>query len=339
MATITRRGNRWSVQIRRKGQRNQSKTFSNRADAKAWAAIEEARIERGDVIQDRSMLSRTTLADIILRYISDVSPAKRGAESEILRLKKITRDAIGEVSLANLSSCELAAYRDRRLRLVKSATVHRELALMSHAIDVARREWGVTLANNPVKLIRKPSANASRERRLDPGEYRRIVDAAQSTRNPAVVVAIQLAIETALRRGELLGLHWENVDLQRRVADIPFTKTGVSRSIPLTDKAVQLLENQSRKEGVVLSITGNALRKSWSRIVERAGIQDLRFHDLRHEGISRFFEMGLSLPEVALISGHRDPRMLLKYTQLRSTDLAQKLVGVSWVNGTKRMGE
>jgi integrase len=137
--------------------------------------------------------------------------------------------------------------------------------------------------------------------------------------------AVQLAIETAMRRSELLGLRWEDVDLERRLAYLGDTKNGRPRSVPLTVGAIVLLGSLPRTGPYVLPVSDCAVRQAWDRLVVRAGVIDLRFHDLRHEAVSRFFEFGLSLPEVALISGHRDPKMLFRYTHLHASDVANKL--------------
>jgi integrase len=148
--------------------------------------------------------------------------------------------------------------------------------------------------------------------------------------NKSIEPIIMLAIQTGLRRSELLDLTWRCVDLERRLAHIPRTKTGKPRTVPLTDEACTILCNQPRNGDRIFYVSPTALRLAWGRIMKRAGLLDLRFHDLRHEAISRFFELGLSLPEVALISGHRDPRMLFRYTHLRPENVAQKLAGKSW---------
>ncbi|GGF07586.1 hypothetical protein GCM10007285_39370 [Stappia taiwanensis] len=128
-----------------------------------------------------------------------------------------------------------------------------------------------------------------------------------------------------MRRGEILGLVWENIDLKARTAAIHQTKNGHARTVPLSAAAVAILNTFHSRSGAVFPISANALRLSWERVKERAQLRDLRFHDLRHEAVSRFFELGLSVPEVALISGHRDPRMLFRYTHPKPTDIAKKL--------------
>ena len=127
--------------------------------------------------------------------------------------------------------------------------------------------------------------------------------------------------ETAMRRSEILALHWENIDQNYTIATLPDTKNGSKREVPLTRKANQLLGSLSKQEEFVFPTSDCAVRHAWDRLVKRAGIKDLRFHDLRHEAVSRFFEMGLSVPEVASISGHKDYRMLASYTHIRSPNL------------------
>ena len=130
-----------------------------------------------------------------------------------------------------------------------------------------------------------------------------------------------------MRRGEILGLSWDNVDLKRRTVFLPLTKNGSSREVPLTSKALSVLQEQRRRTDThPFPVNANAFRLAWVRMRSRTGLNDLRFHDLRHEAISRFFEMGLSIPEVALISGHKDVKMLFRYTHLKVDSLVCRLV-------------
>ena len=136
---------------------------------------------------------------------------------------------------------------------------------------------------------------------------------------------IILAIQTGMRRGELLGIQTADLDFEARTLHIPVTKNGHPRTIPLTEKASAVLKASISDSDRIFPPSANAFRLAWERLKRRVGIEDLRFHDLRHEAISRFFEMGLSVPEVALISGHRDYRMLFRYTHLRAEDVVKKL--------------
>jgi integrase len=204
------------------------------------------------------------------------------------------------------------------------------MSLLHNVVEVARRDWGLGLATNVVAQVRRLPVRNARDRRLRPGELERVIAVLERTRNKLIKPAILLAIETALRRGELLNLSWDAIDKERRTAFIPQTKTGHSRTVPLTDGALAILNGLPVTGPMVLPLTPMALRLAWNRIREKAGIRDFCFHDFRHEAITRFAEMGLSTVELAVISGHRDLRMLNRYTHLRADTLAKKLTGRSW---------
>jgi integrase len=202
--------------------------------------------------------------------------------------------------------------------------VRRELAIIQHCFEIAKKEWGLPILTNPVQQIAMPEAQRSRERRLEEGEANALASAASAS-NWYLRPLIALAIETGMRRGELLSIRWKDVDMTTPTIRILKTKNGHPRTIPLTPKAVEILASLDRKNERVFPVTPNAVRLAWERLRKRAGLEDLRLHDLRHEAVSRFFEYGLTVPEVALISGHRDPRMLSRYTHLRPEKVAEKL--------------
>jgi integrase len=220
-------------------------------------------------------------------------------------------------------------YRDERLKSVAPATVVRELNTVSHAIEIATREWGLWLPRNPVKLVRRPQVPRGRTRRLKAGEEGSLLAACDSGRTPLMKPLIILAIETAMRRGEMLDLQWQHVDLVRCVAHLPLTKNGDSRDIPLSRRAVAVLKELKADKGRdaerVFPVTGNSIRLAFEHLRVRAEMDDFRFHDLRHEGVSRLFEKGLNIAEVSTISGHKELRMLQRYTHLRAVDLVSRL--------------
>lgn len=330
MAAITKRKDGWYVQIRRKGFAPLYKTLPTKAEATAWAREHEGRIDQRQAPLDLRNLRTTKLSEIIERYLREVTPKKRSADSEDLRLRKMLKAPMAGVSMASLSPAVISAYRDERLLTVKPGTVRRELSLLRHMIDRAKREWGLGIIQNPVELVSRPIANDSRDRRLGTGELARLRKALLACRNSTLEQVVMFALETALRRGEIVDLDWRHVDLTKRTAHIPHTKTGKPRTIPLTDAALAILEPLPVRIGRVFPVSIDALKHGWNRIRTRAALPDLRFHDLRHEAISRFAEMGLTTAELALISGHRDIRMLSRYTHLRPSDLAKKLQGRSW---------
>jgi integrase len=225
--------------------------------------------------------------------------------------------------LATIRSTDIAKYRDQRLEEGKSPyTVNNELILLSNLFNVAHREWGMESLDNPVAKVSRPKMPNGRDRRLLPGEEELLLGALGVTMKPL----FQIALETAMRQGELLSLDWKNVNLARRVAFLPETKNSESRHIPLSSKAVTVLSKLPRRiDGKVFGISGAHVSKTFRQTCEKLGIEDLRWHDLRHEACSRLFEMGLNPMEAASISGHKTLQMLKRYTHLKAEDLAKKL--------------
>jgi len=193
---------------------------------------------------------------------------------------------------------------------------------------------------NPMRNIRKPSVSASRDRRLEPREYEKIEDALVATGNRYAAPAFDSAIETSLRQETLFSLRWEWVDLQKRLIRIPLSargaeNKGVPAALPLSTKAYAVLlalhpadaagELQVRPIWPVLDTTQNAVRCIWKRVLPLLGVENLRWHDLRHEAASRLFEKGLHSFEVASITGHKSMQMLKRYTHLKPESLVVKL--------------
>jgi integrase len=329
MATIRRLRGRWQAQVRRRGVPPRAKSFDKRSDAERWARDLEAEADRSGWVADTRLAERTTLGELLTRYRDEVTPAKRSAVTETARLNGIIRRDICHRTLAKLTSSDVAAYRDDRAQTVAPATIIRELNTISHALDLAVREWGLWLPRNPVKLVRRPAAPSGRKRRLARGEEQQLLDACGRGRTPLLQPLIIMAIETGMRRGELLGLRWEHVNLDQRVANLPRTKNGESRDVPLSTRATaalkELLLDPHRDVSRVFPMSDNSVRLAWERLRTRAGAIDLRFHDLRHEAISRLFERGLNIAEVSAISGHKELRMLQRYTHLRAVDLVSRL--------------
>jgi len=314
MATIRKRGDKWQVQFRRAGLCPISRSFHVRADAQAWARHMEVKADRRDLPTDPKALERVTLSELVVRYRDSVSAAKRSYERERLFLRVFLGYPICAKRLSELRTEDFAAYRDERLRTIKPLSLKRELAPIHHLFEIARDEWGLPIRENPLDKLQLKAPDQRRERRLREGELDRLLYAAGSCRNRLVGSIIQFALETGMRRGEILAISKNHIDFDRRALLITDTKNGQSRTIPLTSAAIALLHSCRRDQDRVFPITGNAFRLAWERIKRRTKIDDLHFHDLRHEAISRFFELGLTTPEVALISGHRDMRMLFRYS-------------------------
>ena len=326
MATFRKRGPyQWQAQVRKKGQPLQTKTFETRALAEQWARAIEVEIDKG-VFVSRAEAESTTLKELLERYLAEVTPLKKSAASETNRARALIRLPLARRYVAGILGVDIARYRDERLRKVTPSTVKRDLVLLGHVFEVARKEWGIHV-HNPVRDIKLPADGRPRDRRLQAGEETRLIAACRKARNPSLLLIVKLALETAMRQGELTSLRWEHIDLNRRTAHLPDTKNGESRTVPLSTTAVQVLRTLPRSLHGQVSpgVTTEAIKRAYIRAVRRAGIEDLRFHDLRHEATTRLFEKGLNIMEVASITGHKDLRMLRRYTHLKAEDLARKL--------------
>jgi len=326
MAYIRKRGKKWQAIVRKKGYAPQTRTFAKKSDALEWSHKIKLNSLSSQEHQAQTILSSVTLGDLLQRYLEDETPKKKGALSESYRIKNILRRPIAEMPLNELTTGVFAAYRDRRLTEVGPQGVIHELNCMSVVLRTAKIDWDVPLSVIHLDSVRQPKMPPGRTRRLEPGEYEALREAALLGLSPYVWAIIFFSIETAMRQGEIRGLTWEDISFDRRLARLRRTKNGTERSVPLTLKALNILHSQkSQNLTKPFPYTVGAIRNAWDKAIKHAGIVDLRLHDLRHEGISRFFELGLSVPEVAVISGHKDFRMLARYTHLRAEDLVAKI--------------
>ena len=332
MATIRKRGSSWQAQVRREGYPPLSRSFPTKAEAVSWGREQEHNIDRGHLPAGNRAAKGLTLGDLLRRYEAQVTPQKRSSRSEQSRIKTLLAHPMAQVAVTRVTPDMVASYRDRRLQVVSGDAVRRELSILRHCFEVARKEWGTPLPTNPVHGITLPEPSRARDQRLEAEAGQKLHAAIGSAHAWYLRPLMELAIETGMRRGELLSLQWRHVSLERRTAHLPITKNGHARTVALTPKAIEILKALPQTDGRVLPVSGNAVRLAWERLRKRAGLPGLRFHDLRHEAVSRFFEAGLSIPEVALMSGHRDTRMLMRYTHLRPEALAEKLAKVAQVS-------
>lgn len=354
MATFEQRASGyWQAKIRRKGFPPQSRSFPKKLDAEAWARDVENKMDRG-IFVDRKEAETTSLDAALERYEREVTEQKRSKTAEKGFIKRWREHELAKKPLAGLRAADFAAYRDKRLKVVSSQTVRHELKLISHLFNIAAREWGIAV-ENPLRNINMPAQSKARERRLSIDEERYLLAACEnsgavdkegrSLGNPWVAPIVRFALATAMRQGEILALDWKHVDRVKRTATLPETKNGERRVVPLAPAALAVLEGLPRSlRGQVFPTTTEALRQSWSRAVGRAkrnyladceasGIEpvpdfldDLHFHDLRHEATSRLFEGGrLGVMEIAKITGHKTLQMLKRYTHLDAADIAAKL--------------
>ena len=243
MASIRKRGSKWQAQVRRSGQPSVSQTFRLKSDAETWARHVETDMDRNGLPAHPRKLQGIRVADLIVRYRNTVVTKKRSRDVETFILNALLRQRLARVRLSDLTPAIFGAYRDERLSQVKPVTIRRELGLLQHIFTVAQREWGITLPNNPVAGIKKPNGDEPRDRRLQDGELDRLLAHCSTSRNKLLKPIILFAIETGMRRGEILRTSWPDIDWEARTLHIPETKNGHPRTIPLSKAAVAVLES------------------------------------------------------------------------------------------------
>ena len=323
MGSIRKRGKSWNAQVRISGWSSFTKSFTSKSDAQKWVAELERKL-RSSHLPDAPLGIKMSVRDLLIKYSQEVSPMHKGVVAEKSRLKIIGERWVGDLDIRYLTKQHFIQYRDKRLCKVTGETVRAELRLIGRVIQTAIVKWGIGVPYNPIKDITLPRGSRPRNRRLLEGELELILMNASTQRNVFINPVIEFAIETGMRRSEILNLTWSDVDLTKGFAYLFDTKNGSDRRVPLTKYCREILSKLPRIDHRVFPITANCIHLSWNRIKKKSNITNLRFHDLRHEAISRFFEMGLSVPEVALISGHKDVQQLFRYTHLNPENIYEK---------------
>lgn len=327
MATIRKRGTaQWEVRIRRKGWPVTCKTFETKATAEAWARAMEREMDAG-VFIPRAASENTTVAQALERYKEEVFPRLSRGGKPLISCMNHLIERLGHFSLAALDSSHIAKYRDVRLGAgIGPQTLRHEIGLLNRTLKACQTDWNIPLPRGLVtQLVRLPSLPRGRDRRFKPDEPERLLDAAEAY-GGAIKDIILFAMETAMRREEIARMRWEHMDWTKRVLDVPDTKTKTPRRVPLSKKAVAILQGRGPKEcGRIWDLEKDSITRAFERVCARAEIVGLRFHDLRHEGTSRLFEKGLETMQVATVTGHKTLSMLKRYTHLKAEDLVDKL--------------
>lgn len=328
MATIFPRNKSINVRIRRKGFREVNATFDNTPEgkekAKDFAQEIERKMKRG-VYVDNNEGKTTSLADALIRYSVEITPSKKGAKQEHNRIAAMSKLPYAQFALADIRSTDIARIRDEMVKDgYAPSSIKNTLSIISQVYNTAITEWGITEINNPVIKIKRPKANAGRERRLRHGEEEMLLETLYEPFRSMFI----LSLETAARRSELCSLKWENINLKQRFAILRDTKNGSKRTIPLSTRAIEVLNGMVRNlDGFVFGgVKADSYSHAFLRACRACNIEGLKVHDLRHEATSRLFELGtLGVMEVASITGHKDLRMLKRYTHLDASELAKKL--------------
>lgn len=325
MASITQTPDgKFRVQVRKKGYPTVSKNFSRKTAAQRWAQQVEVEMNKG-IFVSTSEAESTTLNEMLDRYEQEVAPGKKSFNDIKSRIK-LLREHFGSLTIAALNATHIKDYREKRLEIRKGETVRKELGLLNRILVFAIQDCEIFLPRgNPMKNVRQPAKAKGRERRLSHGEEQQLMAAAQEYGGYLPYI-VMFALETGMRRSEIVRLQWRNINLDKRTARANDTKNYSDRVVPLSSVAIEILEQLPRDlQGRVFPMSADSVTQAFDRCRKRANISDLRFHDLRHEATSRFFERGLGIMEVSMITGHRDLAMLRRYTHLKPEDLAKKL--------------
>jgi len=407
-------GGSWAVRIRSKSAPELNKSFDRKSDAEDWTAQREGEIAKREFVDYREA-DRNTLGDLLARFARDRLEGRPKADPDVVRTAKLRDHAIARIRMSILQASDIVTYRDERVKVVKGATVKKELELLSRVIAIARAEWGIHMAANPAsgRLVKRPAPQDGdvRDRRLaevhvavkrtttsapdpvdggapptrsgpasrrvrpeeayeDDPEITALLAMPQSEqqallracRYPAwftqrkrdvtaatlkarlkrkakappkarllrgcrIWAIVSFAIETAMRRGEMVQLRWQHVHLQQGYLELPgpITKNRKPRIVPLTVRAVRILATQPRCGEFVFDTNANTVKLAFKRARARVGSEDLRVHDLRHEGTSRLFEKtDLRANEIGHVTGHTDPRMLERYYNKRPGEFVER---------------
>ncbi|MDR0934112.1 MAG: site-specific integrase [Burkholderiaceae bacterium] len=325
MASYTKRGKSWRATVARQGVRKTA-TFPTRAEAIAWATREEADILAGK----RGSLPDKTFGELLERYAGTVSVKKRGAAWERSRIAALCRDDLAKLSVREIGPRHFASWRDEKLKQLSPASVNRYMNILSHVCRIAINEWQ-WLKEDPMRGVARPPPTRPRDRRISLGEIRRLIavsgyepDRPPETALARTIAVFLFALETAMRSGEIVNMRWRDVDIGRRVVTLPETKNGTRREVPLSTEAVRILLQMSRQEERVFRITSSNLGSVFQKLKARAGIEDLHFHDTRHEAITRLARK-LDVLDLARMVGHKDPKMLMIYYNATAEELAKRL--------------
>lgn len=302
--------------VRRKGFPSQTKTFHEKRDCEKWMRTAEAALDRGEIPKPAKFQSGglNTLADVLRRYRDTVCPDHRGGRIEVLKVNQWLRENdFVRMPLAGVDAPFMAAWRDARLKEVKPGSVARQMNLLFAVINRARAEWGCAI---PECKVARPKSPPHRDRILSEDE-----EAELSAKAGEFRPVIDFAVATAMRQGEIAALKWADIDLSRKVARLHTSKNGLPRDVPLSTRAISALAVLTQGDGPVFGMSAEAMKRRFIRLVRSVGVEGLRFHDLRHTAITRYARAGLNPIQLAVISGHKDIRMLSRYTHLKADEL------------------
>ena len=320
MGDIKKRNNKFQARVRKGPFKNNglTKTFISRVEAKKWIRDVESKLDKSDFIPKQN-INYPTLKGLMNQYLSKVSKHKASYQTDVANFK--TFSLLFEdlnIPINKLTARMFARFRDRYMEEHKASTYQRLMSSIKHMWKVARTEWEYPL-ENILERVRTPKRDNPRDRRLSIPEYNKILYGNHTDYEFRNLILLVLA--TGLRLGEISGIQREHIDGNTLL--IPKRKNGDTNvKVPLSDNAQSVLKNME----LPIKLKKRGIQIKWSRLMKKYEIEDLHFHDLRHEAISKYLENGVSIQDVQVLSGHRDIRVLMRvYANLRPNQVASKL--------------
>ncbi len=320
MGDIKKRNNKFQARVRKGPFKNNglTKTFISRVEAKKWIRDVESKLDKSDFIVKQN-INYPTLKGLMNQYLSKVSKHKASYQTDVANFK--TFSLLFEdlnIPINKLTARMFARFRDRYMEEHKASTYQRLMSSIKHMWKVARTEWEYPL-ENILERVRTPKRDNPRDRRLSIPEYNKILYGNHTDYEFRNLILLVLA--TGLRLGEISGIRREHIDGNTLL--IPRRKNGDTNvKVPLSDNAQSVLKNME----LPIKLKKRGIQIKWSRLMKKYEIEDLHFHDLRHEAISKYLENGVSIQDVQVLSGHRDIRVLMRvYANLRPNQVASKL--------------
>ena len=319
MATMEKRSGKWRVLIRRKFTKTISKTFVTKEDADKYARETERQIDKGFLVSYEEA-QKTKFGELLERYRMEITSKKKSNETEDYKIKYLQTLPIADTYLISITPTKIAKLRDALLAERKPGTVCKYLAFISNAWNIARKEWGINLPDNPVSLIKKPIVKDRRDRILTPDEYKKLLDACSLSKLYSMKGMVIFAYTTGARYGEILKLQKKDVDFIKRTAILRDTKNDEDRVLPLTEEAMKVLKEQPlTTSGHFFQASNDKFKHYWNKAKLIAEVENFRFHDLRACALTNFFlpPYNFSIPMVAKISGHKSWKELERYERMK----------------------
>lgn len=328
MATFRKRGPyQWEARIRKRGYPTTCKTFDTKVEAEAWAKDVETNMNKSLFVSAKEA-EQYTLSECLDRYIEEYIPRLKHPKRETDRARFLQKRTLAHRIMATIRAKDIADLRrEREAEGASGNTIRLDFALLSKLFNYARSDWGMESLQNPVTLAAKPRPAKGRDRRLEDGEEERLLAVASPQFKPVIL----FALETAMRRKELADLRWKCVNLVNRNVVLSETKNSEARTVPLSPRALAVLRELPRSidQKSVFNFSEDQITTAMKLARKKARLDDLRFHDLRHEATSRFFELtDLDVMEIKAVTGHKTLQMLARYTHLRTARLADRRAGM-----------